>query len=195
MYGLSLITIVLISFGVSMDALAVSVTNGMVLKRVTIADALRIGGFFGLFQAIMPLIGWMLGIRFQDYISKVDHWIVFMLLGSIGGKMIYEAVKSKDEDCPVKESSEESIGNRELVILAIATSIDALIIGISFVAFGIDIIKSIFIIGTITFIVCFIGVLIGKKCSCIFKNNAEILGGSVLIIIGIKILIEHTILA
>lgn len=174
-----------------MDALAVSVTNGMILRRVRIKDALRIGMFFGLFQAIMPLIGWLLGIKFQGYITKIDHWIAFILLDSIGGKMIYEAIKSKGEDCSIKVSKEEVLSNRELFLLSVATSIDALVIGISFAAFKMSIIKSVILIGVITFLICFIGVLIGKKCNCIFRNHAEILGGIVLVTIAIKILIEH----
>ncbi|QGU94682.1 manganese efflux pump MntP [Clostridium bovifaecis] len=188
---MSPLAIVFISFGVSMDALAVSITNGMVLRKVRIKEALRIGMFFGFFQAIMPLIGWLLGVKFQGYITKIDHWIAFILLSFIGGKMLYEAVKSKGEDCPVKGSKEEVLSNRELVLLAVATSIDALVVGISFAALKMSIIRSITVIGIITFGICFIGVLIGKRCSCIFRNRAEVFGGAVLIIIAIKVLIEH----
>jgi putative Mn2+ efflux pump MntP len=188
--GLS--TIILIAFGVSMDAFAVSITNGMVLKEVRLKDALRIGGFFGLFQAIMPLIGWLVGTRFQGYISKLDHWIAFLMLGIIGGKMIYEAMKSKEEGCPTVGSQEKSLGNKALLLLAIATSIDALVVGVSFALFDVAIIESVIIIGAITFVICLTGVLIGKKCGCLLGNYAEIVGGSVLVFIGVKIFIEHT---
>ena len=185
-------TIILIAFGVSMDAFAVSITNGMVLREVKLKDALRIGGFFGAFQAIMPLIGWLVGTRFQGYIWKLDHWIAFLLLGFIGGKMIHEAIKSKNEECPTIGSEEKALGNKELLLLAIATSIDALVVGVSFAVFDVAIIESVIIIGVITFIICLIGVLIGKKCGCLLGNYAEVIGGAVLVFIGVKIFTEHT---
>lgn len=188
--GLS--TIMLIAFGVSMDAFAVSISNGMVLKRVKLKDALRISGFFGGFQALMPFIGWLVGTRFEGYISRLDHWLAFLMLGFIGGKMLVEAIKSKDEDCPVIGTEESALGNKELLFLAIATSIDALVVGVSFALFNVAIIKSVIIIGVTTFIICFVGVLIGKRCGCLLGNYAEIVGGSVLVFIGLKIFIEHT---
>lgn len=186
---MSILTIILIAFGLSMDAFAVSVTNGIMLREVKFREPLKIGLFFGIFQAIMPLIGWLAGIKFQKYITSFDHWIAFLLLSFIGGKMLYESVKSRDED-----QGEEafSLENKTLLLLAIATSIDALAVGVSFAFLNVSIYQSIFIIGIITFIICFIGVVIGRKCGSLLKNNAEIIGGIVLIIIGLKILNEHT---
>jgi len=186
---MSTLTIVLIAFGLSMDAFAVSVTNGIMLKQVKLREPLKVGFFFGAFQAIMPLIGWLVGIKFQKYITSFDHWIAFLLLSFIGGKMLYESIKSGDKN----EGEEDfSLENKTLLLLAIATSIDALVVGVSFAFLNVSIYESIFIIGIITFIICFIGVLIGKKCGALLKNNAEIIGGIVLIIIGLKILNEHT---
>lgn len=185
---MDIITIVLIAFGLSMDALAVSITYGATLKKVGIKEALRIGGFFGFFQALMPLLGWLMGVKFQNYIARVDHWIAFLLLSVIGGKMVYETLTNK-EDCD--DNFEKTLDNKTLFMLAIATSIDALAVGVSFAFLEVSILNSIIIIGIITFDLCFIGVLIGKKCGELLKRNAEIIGGIVLILIGIKILLEH----
>lgn len=185
---MDIITIVLIAFGLSMDAFAVSVTNGATLKKAGIKEALRIGGFFGFFQALMPLLGWLMGVKFQNYITRVDHWIAFLLLAVIGGKMVYETLTDKEE---CDEDVEKTLDNKTLFMLAIATSIDALAVGVSFAFLEVSILNSIIIIGIITFVLCFIGVLIGKKCGELLKRNAELIGGIVLILIGIKILSEH----
>lgn len=186
---MDIITIILIGFGLSMDAFAVSVTNGATLKKVGMKEALRIGGFFGFFQALMPLLGWLLGVRLQNYITRIDHWIAFLLLAFIGGKMVYETLKSSKGSS--NEDVEKTLDNKTLLILAIATSIDALAVGVSFAFLEVSIIGSIIIIGVITFILCFIGVLAGKKCGELLKRNAELIGGVVLILIGMKILFEH----
>ncbi|NEZ46575.1 manganese efflux pump [Clostridium niameyense] len=190
------LTIIFIAFGLSMDAFAVSITNGAVLKKVTKGDAFKIGVYFGGFQAFMPLLGWILGVKFQNYITEIDHWIAFLLLGFIGGKMIYETLKEnkKGESQCEAYKSQESLSNKTLIILSIATSIDALAVGISFAFLKVSIIQSAILIGLITFIICFIGVLIGRKCGQFLKTKAEFLGGAVLILIGIKIFIEHTIM-
>ena len=203
---MNITTIVLTAFALAMDAFAVSVTKGMTLKNLTKAIAIKIALFFGVFQADMPLIGWLLGISFQGYIKAIDHWIALILLSILGGKMIYEFYESRKEGTSENEDTESEvsttlegeennkyeISNKELTTLAIATSIDALAVGISFAFLNVNIVSSSLIIGIITFIVCFIGVIAGKKIGAIFKDYAELIGGIILILIGINIFNEHT---
>ena len=203
---MNITTIVLTAFSLAMDAFAVSVTKGMTLKNLTKAIAIKIALFFGVFQAAMPLIGWLLGISFQGYIKAIDHWIALILLSILGGKMIYEFYESRKEGTSENEDTESEvsttlegeennkyeISNKELTTLAIATSIDALAVGISFAFLNVNIVSSSLIIGIITFIVCFIGVIAGKKIGAIFKDYAELIGGIILILIGINIFNEHT---
>ena len=178
---MSVISVLMIGLGLAMDALAVSITIGINSnKKSKIKMAFKAGLFFGVFQAIMPFIGWAVGRNFTKYIEMMDHWIAI-----IGGKMIYEALKGE-------ESEEEKIySNKTLLILAIATSIDALAVGISFAFLNVNILSSILIIGVVTAILSFIAVYIGEKLGEMFKSRAEIFGGIVLILIGLKILIEH----
>lgn len=187
-------TILLTAFALSMDAFAVSITKGITLNKINKQIAFKIAFFFGLFQGVMPFIGWFLGIRFESYIKSIDHWIAFFLLSFIGIKMILDA---KEVDNDVLNTNEKynslySINNKELIILSIATSIDALAVGISFAFLNIDIVPICLSIGIITFLVCFIGVIIGKKIGAMFKNYAQIIGGIILILIGLNILNEHT---
>ena len=200
---MNLITIILTGFALAMDAFAVSVTKGMTLKNLTKKMAIKIALFFGVFQAAMPLIGWLLGISFQGYIQAIDHWIALILLSILGGKMIYEFYENRKEgkNEAVNEASttledegirSEELSNKELTTLAIATSIDALAVGISFAFLNVNIVSSSTIIGIITFIVCFIGVIAGKKIGGLFKDYAELVGGIILILIGINIFNEHT---
>jgi putative Mn2+ efflux pump MntP len=169
-------TILLIAVGLSMDAFAVSITSGITIKDQRLNHAFRIGLFFGSFQALMPLIGWLAGLSLRDLISGVDHWVAFGLLSLIGGKMVYEATK---------------IGVFALLILSIATSIDALAVGLSFAFLKISIATPIIVIGLVTFILSFLGVLVGNKLGHFFEKKMEVVGGLVLIGIGVKILIEH----
>lgn len=180
------LTLLLIAFGLSMDAFAVSVSNGITIRRQRANRAFRIGIFFGSFQALMPLIGWSAGLGLRDLISDVDHWIAFGLLSLIGCKMIYEATKANGKD---KEALPLSLW--VLLMLSIATSIDALAVGISFAILNISIVTPILVIGTVTFVLSFLGVLIGNKAGHFFEKRIEVLGGLILIGIGIKILIEH----
>ncbi|MBS3920919.1 MAG: manganese efflux pump [Deltaproteobacteria bacterium] len=180
------LTLLLIAFGLSMDAFAVSVSNGMTIKHQRANHAFRIGIFFGSFQALMPLIGWSAGLNLRDLISGVDHWIAFGLLSLIGCKMIYESTKMGGKR---KETFPLSLWM--LLMLSIATSIDALAVGISFALLNISIITPILVIGTVTFILSFLGVLIGNKAGHFFEKKIEVLGGLILIGIGVKILIEH----
>lgn len=184
----------LIAVGLSMDAFAVSICKGLKMRKMNYRQAIVIGCFFGGFQGLMPLLGWFLGTSFQKYITNVDHWVAFALLNLIGIKMLVEAWKERDS-CDVVLDENDAVGSmdlKELTILAIATSIDALAVGITFALLpDTNIITSVCSIGVITFVFSVIGVKIGNKFGCKFKSKAEIAGGLILCLIGIKILVEH----
>ena len=177
---MNIITIVLTAFALAMDAFAVSVTKGMTLKNLTKGIAIKIALFFGVFQAAMPLIGWMLGISLQGYIKAIDHWIALILLSILGGKMIYEFYENRKEAAKEKE---EAVNEASTTLEEEEKS---------FAFLNVNIVSSSLIIGLITFIVCFIGVIAGKKIGGIFKDYAELIGGIILILIGINIFNEHT---
>jgi putative Mn2+ efflux pump MntP len=181
---MNFITILGIGIGLSMDALAVSVINGFVIKKLKIRHALRIAFSFGFFQGLMPVIGWAAGLSFRKYIQSFDHWIAFSLLCLVGGKMIYGSITCKGE-------KKDCLQFMALLALSIATSIDALAVGLSFSFLQVEIIIPALIIGAVTFIICFIGIYTGDKIGRFIGNKLELIGGFILIIIGIKILIEH----
>lgn len=176
----------MIAVGLSMDAFAVAICKGLKMQKLNYRQTALIAFFFGGFQALMPLIGWFLGSRFEAYITEFDHWIAFALLLIIGGNMIFEAVKGGEE-----ESESDKFSIKELFALAIATSIDALAVGITFAFLKADIIMSVSIIGITTFLLSALGVFIGHRFGAKYKNRAEIAGGVILILIGLKILLEH----
>ena len=185
------LTTLLIGFALAMDAFAVSITKGMTLRKINGFIALKIAFSFGLFQALMPLLGWIAGIRFQSYITSIDHWIALVLLSFIGLKMIFEAYEdSKNPEISV--TSDVKLSNKELIVLSIATSIDALAVGISFAFLNVHILPLCISIGLITFVLCFVGVMVGSMLGPVFKNYSEIIGGIILILIGLNILNEHT---
>ena len=184
------IVLFLMGVGLSMDAFAVSVCKGLAMRKVNKKQAIVIGLFFGGFQALMPLLGWTLGIQFEQYITSIDHWIAFILLGFIGGKMIVEAVKPDDESVEVKEM-DPPLNIKEMFVLAIATSIDALAVGITFAFLDYPIVESIIIIGISTFVISIIGVYIGNFFGSKYKQKAELAGGIILVLLGVKILLEH----
>lgn len=187
------ITLFLMGVGLAMDAFAVSICKGLSMKKVKWQHATIIGLFFGGFQALMPFVGWLLGSQFEQYITKVDHWIAFGLLGIIGGKMLYEAIKGDEEeecDC-CNDKNVDKLDLKELFILAIATSIDALAVGITFAFLKYPVVKAVTVIGVVTFIISMAGVYIGNFFGSRFKKKAEIAGGIILVGIGIKILLEH----
>lgn len=194
---MGLIEVLLTAVALAMDAFSVAVTSGIILKKPTLGNSLKIGIFFGGFQFLMPCLGFFLAYIFADLIKSCDHWIAFVLLSFIGGKMIWEALSNKAE-----EDEKNPLDNKLLVMMAIATSIDALAVGVTFAGLGMEIITmglnslslilSAGIIGVIALIFSFFGVHIGAKFGNLFGNKAEILGGLVLIGMGIKILIEHT---
>ena len=181
---MSLINILLISIGLAMDAFAVSISNGMAVKCFKKRFAFKVALFYGGFQAIMPIVGWAAGLSFRKYIESYDHWIAFGLLFLIGAKMIYESRNDNENAC----NPEKTLF---LFTMAIATSIDALAVGISFSCLQINIILPVILIGLVTFVLSFIGVFLGNKFGNLFGKKMELIGGLILIGIGTKILIEH----
>lgn len=179
--------LLLLSIGLGMDAFAVSVCKGISMKKMDWKKACIIGLYFGGFQALMPVIGYFFGTSFQSIITNIDHWVAFVLLGIIGGKMIQEAFqKDKDEE---EYSSDVSV--KTMLILSVATSIDALAVGITFAFFNVNLLLAITFIGLITFVLSVVGTKIGNRFGDKYKGKAEFLGGIILILIGFKILFEH----
>ena len=183
---MGIIEIIILSIGLAMDATAVSMTNGMNDTQIKIKKIVLIGLTFGIFQAIMPLLGYLFGTLFVEFIEQIDHWIALILLGFLGFQMLREGLSKKDEEEKVKE-----LGIKMLFIQGVATSIDALAVGISFASLRVNIVYAVLSIGVITTMLSIIGVLIGKKFGDLLNNKASILGGIILISIGIKIFIEH----
>ncbi len=183
---MDLITIIVIAFGLAMDAFAVSVASGFTIKKLKIGHALRIAVFFGAFQAIMPAIGWLAGLSLRDLIRDFDHWVAFGLLVLIGAKMIYESFKLEADRKQI-----DPLKLDVLLMLAIATSIDALAVGVTFAFLNVAIVWPVIIIGLITLATSFVGVYIGDKFGHIFESKIELVAGLVLIAIGLKILLEH----
>ena len=183
---MSLLELFLLAVGLSMDAFAVSVCKGLSVDRIRPRHALICGAYFGVFQALMPLIGYLLGVRFQGLIQQVDHWIAFVLLTLIGVNMLREAF-GKDE----AESVDASFGFKTMLMLAVATSIDALAVGVTFAFLQVAIVPAVSFIGATTFVISAIGVKIGNVFGLRWRKPAEIAGGVILIAIGLKILIEH----
>ena len=179
----------LIGIGLSMDAFAVAICKGLGMERINKRDTLLLALFFGGFQALMPLTGYLLGSRFASYIERWDHWIAFVLLAFIGGKMLWEAFTEDEDEGDNKNAERIDLG--EYLILAIATSIDALAVGISFAALSVDIVPAVSLIGVTTFIFSVAGVAIGHTFGARYEKPATIVGGIVLILIGLKILLEH----
>ena len=184
------IELFLIGVGLSMDAFAVAICKGLGMKRLNMKQALVIGLFFGGFQALMPFVGWALGSQFQDLISPIDHWVAFILLAIIGGKMLVEAIRGGDEES-ADEPADAKLDLKELFVLAVATSIDALAVGITFALLGVNIVEAISIIGATTFVLSVAGVAVGHAFGARYERGATIVGGVVLILIGCKILLEH----
>ncbi len=180
------LTIVLIAFGLAMDAFAVSIANGLTIKGNRKQAALLTAVFFGGFQMLMPVIGWAIGLSLQGIISGIDHWIAFGLLTFIGAKMIYEALKTNGE-----EETEKTLKLHTLLTLAIATSIDALMVGLSFAFLQTSIILPVAVIGIVTFTLSFCGFYFGCYLGKKFGHRIEIIGGLILIAIGLRILLEH----
>lgn len=182
---MSLFELFLIAVALSMDAFAVSVCKGLSMRRMNLRHALIIGLYFGGFQALMPALGYVLGVRFQDAITAYDHWIAFILLGLIGGNMIKESLTPEEDSC------DASVAFKDMVILALATSIDALAVGVTFAFLRVPILPAVSFIGVITFLLSMAGVKVGNIFGAKYKAKAEFAGGVILILMGIKILVEH----
>jgi len=178
----------IIAVSLSMDAFAVSICKGLSVSRPRLGHCLTCGAYFGGFQALMPLAGWLLGVRFQGMIASVDHWIAFLLLGLIGINMVREAL-SGEEECV-----DGSFTFRAMLPLAVATSIDALAVGVTFAFLKVDILPAVLFIGVTTFLLSFVGVKAGAFFGQRSRRKAELTGGVILILMGIKILLEHTLL-
>ena len=183
---MSIIEIALIGVGLAMDAFAVSICKGLAMRRMNYKKAIIIAAFFGVFQALMPALGYVLGTTFANKIAAIDHWIAFILLALIGANMIKEALSSDDDECQA-----DSLRLGDLIMLSIATSIDALAVGITFAFFNVSLLLSVSMIGIITFIICVIGVKVGNVFGEKYKSKAELAGGLILIVMGAKILIDH----
>jgi len=183
---MELITIIVIAVGLAMDAFVVSIVSGGTYRQLHVKHALRMAVFFGAFQSFMPLIGSLAGLSLKEYIQDYDHWIAFALLTMVGGKMIYESFKIKSD-----EENPDPSNIIVLLVLSVATSIDALAVGITLSIITSSVAAAVIIIGLITFALSYIGVLIGKKFGHFFENKIEAVGGLVLIGIGVKILCEH----
>ena len=179
------ITTLLIATALAMDSFSVAIANGLATKTFQASKAIKIGVFFGFFQAIMPIIGWYAGVHVLDLISEIDHWVAFGLLAFIGSRMIYESTKNESDKII------SSLSIKVLLILSIATSIDALAVGLSIYVLQISIISLTLATGVITFALSFFGVYIGGRFGGILRNKVEPLGGVILIMIGLRILLEH----
>lgn len=182
---MSLIEIIILSVGLAMDAFAVSICKGLSMKKMNWKNAIIIALYFGLFQALMPVLGYFLGSTFEHIVTQIDHWIAFILLGLIGGNMIKESFNSEED------KKNDSVDFKTMVVLAIATSIDALAVGITFAFLQVNILVAVALIGSITFAISLVGVKVGNKFGDKFQNKAEFAGGVILIILGLKILLEH----
>ena len=182
---MSLIELFLIAVGLSMDAFAVSICKGLSVRKAEPRHSLIVGAYFGGFQALMPAIGYVLGRQFESLITSVDHWIAFVLLGIIGGNMIREALKGEQEEL------DDSFTFRTMLPLAIATSIDALAMGVTFAFLQVQIVPAVLFIGVTTFVLSAVGLKVGNVFGAKYKSRAELFGGVVLVLMGIKILLEH----
>ena len=180
----------ILAVGLSMDAFAVAICKGLSIRNLRWRNAVIVGLYFGVFQAVMPLIGYFLGTAFTDLISNIDHWIAFILLGIIGGKMIVESVKPDKEDDEVKEM-DAPLDLKEMFVLAVATSIDALAVGITFAFLDYPIVEAITVIGITTFVISIGGVYVGNFFGNKYEKKAEFVGGLILVLLGVRILLTH----
>lgn len=183
--SMSLLELFILAVGLSMDAFAVAVCKGLSLPKINLKNCTIVGLYFGIFQAGMPLIGYLLGTRFQNKITSIDHWIAFILLGIIGLNMLIEGIRNEEE------KTDASLGFKNMVVLAIATSIDALAVGVTFAFLQVSIVPAVSFIGIVTFSLSCIGVKIGNVFGTRYKSKAEVAGGIILLLMGTKILLEH----
>lgn len=175
----------LVAVGLSMDAFAVSICKGLSVRKATLKQSLTVGAYFGGFQALMPALGFLLGVQFESFIVSIDHWIAFVLLAFIGGNMIREAFQKEEEEMNA------AFDFKTMLPLAIATSIDALAMGVTFAFLQVNIVPAVLFIGVITFVLSAIGLKVGNVFGAKYKSRAELFGGVVLVLMGVKILLEH----
>ncbi len=186
---MSFVELLLVALGLSMDAVAVSICKGLSMERLSVKNSLIVGAWFGGFQALMPLIGYFLGTQFTEYIRTASHWISFILLVAIGLNMIREAFSKKDK--AADENTDCSLSVKAMFLMAVATSIDALAVGVTFAFLQVNIIPAILTIGIMTFVLSIVGVKIGNVFGAKYQSTAEIVGGGILCLLGIKILLEQ----
>lgn len=182
---MSLLSLFILAVGLSMDACAVSICKGLAMPKATLKKSMIVGLWFGGFQALMPAIGYLLGSQFEQYIVNIDHWIAFVLLAFIGGNMVKESLSH----CP--DEADDSLAIKDMFLLAVATSIDALAVGVTFAFLQVQIIPAVSFIGVVTFTLSTLGVKVGNIFGCRYKSKAELTGGIILILMGAKILLEH----
>ena len=182
---MSFVELFVIAVGLSMDAFAVSICKGLAMQKCTVKKAGIVGLYFGAFQAGMPIIGFLLGVQFKRVVESVDHWIAFVLLGLIGAGMIKEALQKEEKCCC------DALDVKTMLGLAVATSIDALAVGVTFACLNVKIVPAVSFIGIVTFLISAFGVKIGNQFGARWKSKAEIFGGAILIFMGVKILLEH----
>ena len=182
---MSLFALFITAVGLSMDAFAVSICKGLAMKKFRLKKALIIGLWFGGFQALMPTVGYLLGSQFEQYVNAIDHWIAFVLLSLIGANMIKEALSGKDDE------ADDSTDVKTMFLLAVATSIDALAVGVTYAFLQVAILPAVSFIGITTFALSIAGVKTGNIFGTKYKARAELAGGIILILIGVKILLEH----
>lgn len=187
---MGIVELFLIAVGLSMDAFAVSICKGLCMKKCTWRKSVIVGLYFGVFQAGMPTIGYFLGVQFKNMITSIDHWIAFVLLALIGANMIKEALTDDGEEEACSVDGDE-LAVKEMLGLAVATSIDALAVGVTFAFLQVDIVPAVSFIGVTTFVISMAGVKIGNVFGAKYKTKAELAGGIILILMGLKILLEH----
>lgn len=182
---MGIVELLILAVGLSMDAFAVAVCKGLALKRTRPRQMAAVGLWFGGFQALMPVLGYFVGIRFAEYIESIDHWVAFVLLGVIGGNMVRESFSKEEEE------TDASLSFRKMLPMAVATSIDALAVGVSFAFLNVNIWLAAAFIGVVTFLLSGAGVKVGSLFGARYKSRAELCGGVILILLGLKILLEH----
>lgn len=189
---MNLVELFILAVGLAMDAFAVAVCKGLSVKKISVKHPVTVGLYFGFFQGAMPMIGYFLGKQFSDKINAIDHWVVFILLGIIGFNMIKGAVKEKEEEeCASCKDVDNSLNVKEMLVLSVATSIDALAVGITFAFLKVNIVMATSFIGAVTFLISAAGVIIGNLFGGKLKSKAEMAGGIILVCLGTKILLEH----
>lgn len=184
---MTLFELLLVAVGLSMDAFSVAICKGLALRKITLGRAAVVGLWFGGFQALMPVLGYLLGDRFAAAISRYDHWVILVLLCLIGGNMIREALDKKEEE----ENTDPGLSFKSMLLLAIATSIDALAVGVTFAFLQVNILRAAGLIGIVTFLISAVGVKVGAMFGLRYRSRAELCGGVILVLLGFKILLEH----